>query len=75
MCNPPHPLTPGGSPPELQSPGASPLSLGESEMTERIRNFLRERRDDGPCLVVDLDVVRENYQAFAKALPDSRQGS
>jgi ornithine decarboxylase len=45
-------------------------------MTERIRQFLRRRheegRDDGPCLVVDLDVVRENYQAFAKALPDSR---
>jgi ornithine decarboxylase len=45
-------------------------------MTERIREFLRRRRDegldDGPCLVVDLDVVRENYGAFAKALPDSR---
>src|ERR1700694_2460939 len=41
-------------------------------MTERIRDFLRNRRDDSPCLVVDLDVVRENYQSFAKALPDSR---
>src|SRR5215472_9273372 len=41
-------------------------------MTERIREFLRRRRDDGPCLVVDLDVVRENYLAFAQALPDSR---
>ncbi len=41
-------------------------------MTERIRDFLRNRREDGPCLVVDLDVVRENYQAFAHALPDSR---
>ena len=41
-------------------------------MTERIREFLRNRRDEGPCLVVDLDVVRENYRAFAKALPDSR---
>jgi ornithine decarboxylase len=41
-------------------------------MTERIRDFLRNRRDDGPCLVVDLDVVRENYRAFAAALPDSR---
>ena len=39
-------------------------------MTERIREFLRRRRDegldDGPCLVVDLDVVRDNYAAFAK---------
>jgi len=45
-------------------------------MTERIHDFLRCRReqglDDGPCLVVDLDVVRDNYGAFAKALPDSR---
>ena len=37
-------------------------------MTARIRDFLRNRTDDGPCLVVDLDVVRDNYQAFAKAL-------
>src|SRR4030081_1351037 len=45
-------------------------------MTERIREFLRNRRaegkDDEPCLVVDLDVVRRHYQAFAKALPDTR---
>jgi ornithine decarboxylase len=41
-------------------------------MTERIRAFLRNRRDDGPCLVVDLDVVRDNYAAFAQALPDTR---
>jgi ornithine decarboxylase len=41
-------------------------------MTDRIRDFLRLRRPDGPCLVVDLDVVRENFLAFAKALPDSK---
>jgi len=41
-------------------------------MTERIRDFLRNRNEDGPCLVVDLDVVRDNYTAFAKALPDTR---
>src|SRR3974390_3291241 len=41
-------------------------------MTERIREFLRNRRDDRPCLVVDLDVVRETYRSFAHALPDSR---
>src|SRR3989440_5145649 len=41
-------------------------------MTARIRDFLRNRTDDGPCLVVDLEVVRDNYQAFAKALPDTR---
>ncbi|MCT8971760.1 type III PLP-dependent enzyme [Microbaculum marinisediminis] len=40
--------------------------------TDRIRSFLAERRPEGPCLVVDLDVVRENYNAFTRALPDSR---
>jgi ornithine decarboxylase len=41
-------------------------------MTERIRDFLRRHRPEGPCLVVDLDVVRSNYQSFARAMPDSR---
>ena len=41
-------------------------------MTERIHEFLRNRKDDGPCLVVDLDIVRDNYRAFANALPDTR---
>src|ERR1700757_3101705 len=45
-------------------------------MTDRIRESLRNRRSEGldtePCLVVDLEIVRENYQSFAKALPDSR---
>jgi ornithine decarboxylase len=41
-------------------------------MTDRIQQFLRNRREDGPCLVVDLDVVRDNYSSFAKALPDTR---
>ncbi|HSM20134.1 MAG TPA: type III PLP-dependent enzyme [Hyphomicrobiales bacterium] len=41
-------------------------------MTDRIRDFLAERRPEGPCLVLDLDVVRENYEGFARALPDTR---
>jgi ornithine decarboxylase len=41
-------------------------------MTDRIREFLRDRRPEGPCLVVDLEVVRANYNTFARALPDSR---
>ncbi|QJP15315.1 type III PLP-dependent enzyme [Starkeya sp. ORNL1] len=41
-------------------------------MTDRIREFLRNRREDGPCVVVDLDVVRSNYSALAHALPDTR---
>src|ERR1700730_17120539 len=44
----------------------------DAAMNERILQFLRNRREDGPCLVLDLDVVRENYAAFAKALPDTR---
>jgi ornithine decarboxylase len=45
-------------------------------MNDRIQNFLRDRRrnggDEGPCMVLDLEVVRENYRLFAKALPDTR---
>src|SRR3954469_10310297 len=41
-------------------------------MTERIREFLRNRREDGPCLVVDIDVVHDNYLKFARALPNTR---
>ena len=41
-------------------------------MTTRIREFLKHRNDVGPCLVVDLDVVRDNYQSFGKALPDTK---
>ena len=41
-------------------------------MTDRIQEFLRNRREDGPCMVLDLEVVRENYLSFAKALPDTR---
>src|ERR1700678_2087468 len=41
-------------------------------MTDRIKDFLARNHEDGPRLVVDLDVVRENYYGFAKALPDTR---
>jgi ornithine decarboxylase len=41
-------------------------------MTERIREFLRRRDEDGPCMVLDLEVVRDNYAKFARALPDTR---
>src|SRR5271169_4541873 len=50
-----------------------PMELWRAPMTERVREFLRNRCDDGgPCLVVDLEVVRDNYLGFAKALPDTR---
>lgn len=40
--------------------------------TQRILDFLATRRPSGPCLVVDLDVVRDNFRAFEKAMPESK---
>jgi ornithine decarboxylase len=37
----------------------------------RIRDFLSSARPASPCLVVDLEVVSDNYRAFERALPDS----
>src|SRR3984957_14653505 len=41
-------------------------------MTERIKDFLARNPEDGPRLVVDLEVVSENYHGFAKALLNTR---
>jgi len=41
-------------------------------MTDRIRDFLARNPEEGPRLVVDLEVVRDNYDNFARALPDTR---
>lgn len=41
-------------------------------ITQRMRDFFETRRPEGPCLVVDLDVVRENYLGFEKSLPQAR---
>jgi ornithine decarboxylase len=38
-------------------------------MSAKIRRFLARRQPETPCLVVDLDVVRQNYEALRKALP------
>jgi ornithine decarboxylase len=61
---------------EVHLGGYAASRIGElGHMTARIREFLKSRRQDrqaGPCLVVDLDVVRENYLGFARALPDSK---
>src|ERR1044072_931569 len=46
--------------------------MGTAPITARIREFLKNRSGDGARLVGDLDVVRDNYNAFAKALPDTR---
>ena len=52
----------------LHLPGAElqPRARGMPLMTDRIKEFLARNREDGPRLVVDLDVVRENYLGFAK---------
>ena len=48
------------------------LVEGNRSMTARIREFLKNRHEDGPCLVLDTEIVRENYFAFANALPDTK---
>lgn len=69
-------------PPTAGFQAATPVSLcprqagyyrevGYDMTTDRIREFLASRRPEGPCLVVDLDVVRENYAAFRGAMPES----
>jgi ornithine decarboxylase len=40
--------------------------------TAKIIDFLRTEKPEGPCLVVDLDVVRDNYLAFARTMPGTR---
>jgi ornithine decarboxylase len=58
---------------EVHRAAAPPRRIGSKvAMTTRIREFLKQRNDEGPCLVLDLDVVRDNYNSFAKALPDTR---
>ena len=39
--------------------------------TQRILDFLAKERPEGPCLVVDLDVVRQNYESFRRTLPET----
>ncbi len=41
-------------------------------MTDRIRDYFKALPHEEPTLVIDLDVVRQNYLGFARALPDSR---
>ncbi|MDK9722287.1 MAG: type III PLP-dependent enzyme [Rhodospirillales bacterium] len=38
-------------------------------MTQKIARFLAEQRPETPCLVVDLDVVAENFKALKRSLP------
>ena len=38
-------------------------------MTEKIQRYLAAQRPPTPCLVVDLDIVEENYRRLAEVLP------
>ena len=40
--------------------------------TQRIKDFLRSEKPEGPCLIVDLNVVEDNFRAFKRAMPDTR---
>lgn len=40
-------------------------------ISPRIRGFLAERNPEEPCLVIDLDQVRRNFDAFRTAMPES----
>ena len=41
-------------------------------MTSKIAHFFKENRPPTPCLVVDLDVVRENFNTLTVAMPDTQ---
>ncbi len=40
-------------------------------MNQKIAAFLDERRPPTPCLVLDLDVVADNYRRLSAAMPDT----
>lgn len=41
-------------------------------MTDRIHQFLADRRPETPCLVIDLSVIEENYRELRRSLPLAR---
>jgi len=41
-------------------------------MTDRIHQFLADRRPETPCLVIDLAVIEENYRELQRSLPLAR---
>ena len=40
-------------------------------MTKKISRFLAQRRPATPCLVLDLDIVTQNYAKLRQAMPDA----
>jgi ornithine decarboxylase len=51
---------------------ATPTAPAPAAVPERIREFLDSTTPPTPCLVVDLDIVRERYLAVRAALPSAR---
>lgn len=41
-------------------------------MSDRIYDFFRSANPASPCLVVDLDIIRDNYRRFASAMPEMK---
>jgi len=41
-------------------------------MNEKIARFFAEQQPATPCLVVDLDIVEENFRSLSAALPDAK---
>ncbi|MFO1189521.1 MAG: type III PLP-dependent enzyme [Alphaproteobacteria bacterium] len=37
--------------------------------SKRILDFLAKERPEGPCLIVDLDIIRRNFQRLTRAFP------
>jgi len=50
-------------------PTPRPAGTGREEAQARIRHFLDHERPATPCLVIDLETVRERYTAISSALP------
>ena len=42
------------------------------DVNKKIARFLADRRPETPCLVVDLDIVSENYATLSQAMPLAR---
>ncbi|MDC9701086.1 MAG: type III PLP-dependent enzyme [Alphaproteobacteria bacterium] len=41
-------------------------------MNDRFKKFLDVQQPESPCLLLDLDIVRLNYESFAESLPDTQ---
>ena len=55
--------------PAVEPPMPRPVGSGREEAQARIRRFLDLEQPATPCLVIDLETVRERYTAISSALP------